>query len=138
MQSQTLPHPFWAEQHESVGAIFWRVILRCGILAGLACAFMLWGVGSAAIVAGTLLLATVYSALVARLFRPHWSVRHTVLLAVRTAASITAALAVITIADAAGALLVMVALALTPSVRHATTDLARWFLHPGGSIRTRG
>ena len=62
----------------------------------------------------------------------------TVLLAVRTAASITAALAVITIADTAGALLVLLALALTPSVREATTDLAHWFIHPKRGIRTRG
>jgi hypothetical protein len=126
VQSQTLPHPFWAEQHESVSAIFWRVLLRCGVLAGLACAFMLWGVGPAVIVAGTLLLATVYSALVARLFRPHWSVRRTIVLAARTAASLTAALAVITIADAAGALLVALALGLTPSVRRTARDLGRW------------
>jgi hypothetical protein len=137
VQSQTLPHPFWAEQHESVGAIFWRVLLRCGVLAGLACAFMLWGVGPAVIVGGTLLLATVYSALVARLFRPSWSVRRSIVLAVRTAASLTAALAVITIADAAGALLVALALALTPSVRRAARDVARrsWASRPRAAHR---
>jgi hypothetical protein len=125
VQPQTLPHPFWAEQHESVSAIFWRVLLRCGVLAGLACAFMLWGVGPAIIVGGTLLLASVYSALVARLFRPNCPVRRTIGLAVRIAASLMAALAVITIAGVPGTLLVALALVVTPSVRRAAGDLAR-------------
>ena len=138
MQSQTLSHPFWAGQHESVGAIFWRVILRCGVAAGLACAFLLWGVTLAAVVAGTLLMATVYTVLVAGLFRPHWPVGRSVVRAARSALSLTAAVAVITIAHTAGALLVAVCLALTPSVRRTTGDLLRWARHPRRPARRRG
>lgn len=130
MQSQTLSHPFWSEQHESVGAIFWRVILRCGVGAGIACAFMLWGVTLAAVVAGTLLLSSVYAVLVAGLFRPHLAVGRSVVVAARVALSLTAAVAVITIANIAGTLLVAVCLGLTPSVRRTARDVAGWARHP--------
>lgn len=123
---QTLSHPFWAEQHESVGAIFWRVILRCGVLAGLACSFLLWGTTQALTFAASVLLGTVYAALVGRLFHPEWRITWSVRVGVRVASYLTAAGAVITVADEAGLLLVVLCLVLTPSVRSGSRDAAAW------------
>jgi hypothetical protein len=138
VQSQTLSHPFWSGQHESVGAIFWRVLLRCGVAAGLACAFLLWGVTLAAVVAGTMLLSAVYTVLVAGLFRPHLVVGRSVLVAARAALSLTAAVAVITIAHTAGALLVALCLGVTPSVRRAASSAGSWARHPRRLTPGRG
>jgi hypothetical protein len=138
VQSQTLSHPFWSGQSESVGAIFWRVLLRCGVAAGLACAFLLWGVTLAVLVAGTVLLSAVYAVLVAGLFRPQLAVGRSVVLAARAALCLTAAVAVIAIAHTPGALLVALCLGLTPSVRRNARSVAAWARHPRRLTSKRG
>ena len=42
-----------------MSALFWRVLLRCGVLAGLGCGVMLWGLRGPLIAIGTLVAVTV-------------------------------------------------------------------------------
>lgn len=138
MQSLTLAHPFWAEAHESVPAIFWRLILRCGVVLGLACALMLWGVREPVVAIGSLVLVSAFASVVARRLDSRWTVARCVLLAGRTGVYLASSAAIVEIAQAAGVLLVTLCLALTPSVRRACGDLGRYLLHVRRTAPTHG
>ena len=138
MQSLTLPHPFWAEARDSVGAIFWRCILRCGVLVGFGCAVMLWGVRQPLAAIGSLVLVATIASGVVRQYDARWTVARCALLAVRVGVLVASAAAVVEIADTAGALLVVLCVALTPAVRQAARTLARRLLHLRHTVqRTR-
>lgn len=135
MQSLTLSHPFGADARDSVGAIFWRCILRCGVLVGFGCAVMLWGLREPLAAIGSLVLVATIASGVARQYDARWTVARCALLAVRAGVLVASAAAVVEIADAAGVILVVLCLVLTPAARQAARDLAGRLLHLRHTVR---
>ena len=128
MPSLTASHPFGLEAHESVPAIFLRILLHCGVLAGVGLAVMLWGVSEPAVAIGTLLvLSAAVSFGICRAY-PRWTMRRCVLLAARIGCSVAAAAAVVQVAGGAGALLVTLCVVISPGALSAVREAGRWLL----------
>ena len=116
MPSLTVSHPFGADARESVPAIFWHVILHCGVLAGLALALMLWGVREVGVAIGALMFLSFVVSLVVSQVEPRWTPIRGTTFATRIGIYAAAAAAVVELGGASGLLLVAMCVLLTPAV----------------------
>ena len=134
MRSPNRSGPFHPLPADSVPALFWRVLLRCGVLAGSACAVMLWGLRQPLIAIGTLVAVAVIVAVPTHgLAAAPW-VGRAAGLAARGGVTIASAAAVVALAGTAGLVLVGLCLVLTPSVRAAVGAAWRWCVDLGDTV----
>ena len=119
MPPLTLSHPFGAEAQESVPVIFWRVILHCGVVAGLGLAVMLWGVREVAVAIGALMLLSFLVSLVVCQVEPRWTPVRGTWFATRVGVYTAAAGSVVQLGGWSGFLLVALCVVLTPATRRS-------------------
>lgn len=116
MPSLTVSQPFGADARESVPAIFWRVILHCGVLAGLGLALMLWGVKELGVAIGALMFLAFAVSLVVHQVEPRWTPIRGTTFATRMGIYAAAAAAVVELGGIPGLVLVAMCVLLTPAV----------------------
>ena len=134
MRSPIRSEPFQPLQDESVSRLFWRVLLRCGVLAGFGCALMLWGLRGPLIAIGTLVAVTVIVAVAAFSLPGVPSVGRAAWLAARTGVALTAAAAVVQLAGLSGLVVVLLSILLTSAARAGLRRVWDWCVDLRGSV----
>jgi hypothetical protein len=126
VRSPIRSEPFQPLPDESVPALFWQVLLRCGVLAGFGCGVMLWGLRGPLIAIGTLVAVTVIVAVTAHSLPGVPSVGRAAWLAARSGVTLTAAGAVVQLAGLAGLVVVVLSIVLTPAARTGLRRVWDW------------
>jgi hypothetical protein len=126
VRSPIRSEPFQPLPDESVSALFWRVLLRCGVLAGLGCGVMLWGLRGPLIAIGTLVAVTVIVAVSAHGLPGVPSAGRAAWLAALTGVALTAAGAVIQLAGLSGLVVVVLSIVLTSAARARLRRVWDW------------
>ncbi len=134
MRSPIRSEPFQPLQDESVSTLFWRVLLRCGVLAGFGCGVMLWGLRGPLIAIGTLVALTVIVAVTVQSLPGVPSVGRAAWLAARAGVAVTAAGAVVQLAGLSGLVLVALSIVLTPGARAGLRRAWDWCVDLRGSV----
>ena len=126
MRSPIRSEPFQPLPDESVSALFWRVLLRCGVLAGFGCGVMLWGLRGPLIAIGTLVAVTVIVAVAAHSLPGVPSVGQAAWRAALAGVAATAAGAVVELAGLSGLVLVVLSIVLTSTARSGLRRVWNW------------
>jgi hypothetical protein len=134
VRSPIRSEPFQPLPDESVSALFWRVLLRCGVLAGFGCAVMLWGLRGPLIAIGTLVAVTIIVTVSAHGLPGVPSVARAAWLASRAGVAATAAGAVVQLAGLSGLVVVVLSIVLTPAARVALRRAWDWCVDLRGSV----
>lgn len=136
MRSPSRSEPLQPLPSESVPALFWRVLLRCGVLAGFACGVMLWGLRPSLAAIGMLVAVTVIVAVAAHGLPGVPSVGRAAWLAAGAGVAATAAGAVVELAALPGLVLVVLSIVLTPAARAGLRRAWDWCVTLRDSVDT--